>query len=162
MIKKKLIGKITKAEQIVNEYKIFIGKEIVDKFGGSYQTYENLGDTWTQKIRYSNEIKDFIFIKTKLFFRVLDKCYQNNFNMMYKVCNKVANHISPYMLRKSPDLTKENVKDTVLNEIFFDFHLFTAKFKQTYKKPFNISNPNFVVSNPGITAMATRLNMIQR
>lgn len=138
---------------ITAQYINFIAEEVIDNFGGSYQNYQTLGKTWRQQMPYNPATERFILKQTSLFLRMLDIRDLGNFNMMYKVCYNIADHISKYLAKKSPDLTREVVADKVLNDIFFESEYFVPRFQKSYKRPIDIENKHFVANNPGVVAM---------
>ena len=141
------------ANVIFKEYEQTIAKQVIDTFGGSYQTYETLGKTWRQKMDYNPSVESFVLLKTRTFLRGLEQRDKSNINMMYSVCYKISDHLSKYLVKKSPDLTRKTAQDDVMNKIFFNFDLFINKFKHTYRKPINMTNEQYVASNPGVIAM---------
>ena len=141
------------SKQITANYIEYIGKEVVDNFGGSYQNFETLGKTWRQTLPYSANLESFVMTKTDLFLRLLDNNEQNNFNMMYNVCYGIAEHLSKYLIKKSPEMTRKKATQQVVNSIFFDSARFIERFKKLYKRPINTENVGYVVSNPGVLAM---------
>ena len=141
------------SKQITGQYVEFIGTQVINKFGGSYQTYQTSGKIWRQKMDYRPDVEQYIMLETGVFLRMLDVRDQGNFNMMYKVCYNISEHLSKYLVKKSPDLTRKNVTDTTLHTIFLDADRFVSKFKKAYKKPIDLSNENYVKSNPGVVAM---------
>ena len=153
---------MTRTDMITKEYTTFIGGEVVGEFGGSYQNFQTLGSVWRQKLGYSKSIEDFIMVKTRLYLRLLSDKDTNNFNMMYKVCFNIADYLSKYLAKKSPDITRKNAADEVLNKIYFNSPLFVNKFKKVYKRPVDESNPHYVAANTGIIAMSRHLKNRQR
>ena len=154
-----VMAKSLKVKEITKDYVKVIGTEVVNKFGGSYQTYQTLGTSWRYKMAYKPEMEKFVFDKTKLFLRAeVDTRYLNDFNMMYKVCNKMATYISKYTKKKSPTLTDEDAQKAALNKIFFDFNLFVSKFKKKYSKPMS----NIAPVHVGVLEMAKHLRYIQK
>lgn len=147
------------AKQITAQYIEFIGNQVVDNFGGSYQTFDTMGKIWRQKLDYSPKTEEFLLAKTKLFLRLLDTRAQSNFNLMYNVSHNIGEHLSKYLIKKSADLTRKSVTEYVVNDIFLHSERFVAKFKSTYKKPIDMTNTGYVTSNPGIVAM---YNAIQK
>lgn len=141
------------SKQITANYIEFIGKQVVDNFGGSYQNFETLGKVWRQNLPYSADLENFVMVKTDLFLRLLDNNEQNNFNMMYNVCYGIAEHLSKYLIKKSPEMTRKKATQQVVNNIFFDSVRFVEKFKKIYKHPIDMTNTGYVVSNPGVIAM---------
>ncbi|MBR4624838.1 MAG: hypothetical protein IKO56_04795 [Alphaproteobacteria bacterium] len=141
------------ANVIFKEYEQTIAKQVIDTFGGSYQTYKTLGKTWRQKMDYNPSVEDFVILKTRVFLRTLEQRDKSNINMMYSVCYKISDYLSKYLAKKSPDLTRKMAKENMMDKIFFNFNLFVNKFKQTYKKPIDTTKPNYVASNPGVIAM---------
>ena len=152
---------MARTNDIFLSYRDSISQEVVNTFGGSYQTVETLGKIWRQQMPYNPSIEGFVILKTKTFLRHLEQRDKSNINMMYNVCEKIADYLSKYIAKKSPDLTRKTAIDDIMNKIFFDFDLFVNKFKQTYKKPIDVINQKYVESNPGIIAMAKRINQIQ-
>ena len=154
--------KMNATQQIFSEYIKFIGDKVVTEFGGSYQNYQTMGKIWRQQLNYTPAAEDFIIRQTKYFLIMVNDRYQKNFNMMYKVCTNIAEHLSKYLVKKSPDLTRKVVAERVLKTIFLESDRFIAKFKSMYKKPIDTSNPGYVISNPGIMAMLNTINNIKR
>lgn len=138
---------------ITAQYINFIAEEVIDNFGGSYQNIQTLGKTWRQQMPYNPATERFILKQTSLFLRMLDIRDLGNFNMMYKVCYNIADHISKYLAKKSPDLTRKVVADKVLNDIFFESEYFVPRFQKSYKRPIDMENEHFVATNPGVVAM---------
>ena len=138
---------------ITAKYVDFIADEVINKFGGSYQNHQTLGRVWRQQMPYRPEIEQFVLQQTKLFLRLQDIRDLGNFNMMYKVCLNIADWVSKYMVKKSPELTREQITKTVLNEIFLNSEYFVPKFKKAYKRPIDTTNEHYVVCNPGVIAM---------
>lgn len=140
-------------DKIIADYIEFIGKEVVDTFGGSYQNYQTLGKEWRQKIGYTPTIENFIINKTNLFLRLQSVRDKNNFNMMYNLCYDISDHLSNYIVKKSPDLTKKAATNIVWNKIFFNSKAFQARFKKKYKRPIDLSNKEYCKTNPGVVSM---------
>lgn len=140
-------------KQILAEYIETISKQVIDTFGGSYQTYETLGQTWRQQMKYSSKIESFIIDQTKLFLRLMSSRYQHNFNLLYNVSCGIGDYLSKYLVKKSADLTRKQVAEKIVNDIFLESALFVAHFRTTYRKPIDMSNASYVASNPGIVAM---------
>jgi len=138
---------------ITAQYISFIADEVIDKFGGSYQNIQTLGKTWRQQMPYNPATEEFILQQSNLFLRLLDVRDQGNFNMMYKVCFNIADHVSKYIVKKSPDLDRRTVTDKVLNDIFFNSERFVSKFKKAYKRPIDLTDERYVAYNPGVVAM---------
>lgn len=141
------------SKQLMAEYLEFIGRVVVDKFGVSYQIYETDGKSWRQQLKYRDDVADFIMLRTNLFLRLLSERDQSNFNMMYKVCDGIAEHLSKYFSKKSPDLTRKVVAGEILDKIFLQSPRMINKFNNVYRKPIDLSNTAYVASNPGIIAM---------
>ena len=141
------------AQQFTAKYIEYIGTEVIEQFGGSYQNYQTTGKIWRQKFDYRPEIEDFLLLKSKTFLNLIDMRAQSNFNMMYNLCGNIADHLSKYLVKKSPDLTRKQVASNVMNNIFLNNKKFTMKFESVYKKPIDTSNENYVKSNPGVMAM---------
>lgn len=148
-------------KEITAQYIDFIAEEVINKFGGSYQNKQNFGKSWRQEMPYRLEIERFIIDRTKIFLRLLDVCDSGNINTMYKVCYNISEHVSKYLVKKSSDLTRKEVTDQVLQNIFLRSNFFISKFKKSYKRPIDMSNERFVVTNPGVIAMYKSIQMIQ-
>ena len=146
---------------ITAQYIDFIADKVIDKFGGSYQNVQTLGKTWRQQMPYSSNTEEFILQQSNMFLRLLDVRDQGNFNMMYKVCYNIADYVSKYIVRKSPELTRKVVTDKVLNDIFFNSERFVTKFNKAYKRPIDMNNTGYVAANPGVIAMYRAINAKQ-
>jgi hypothetical protein len=146
-------NKMANAKQLTARYIEFIANEVVNNFGGSYQTYDTLGKVWRQKLEYSPKTEQFLIDKTKFFLRMLDGREQSNFNLMYNVCYGIGDYLSKYLIKKSADLIRTCVTDSVVNDVFLTSERFITKFQATYKKPINMENSAYVASNPGVVAM---------
>lgn len=143
---------------IVAKYIDFIAAEVVQQYGGSYQTVQSLGKQWRQKMEYRPEIEDFIMQKTKLFLNGLPDNMQGNFNVLYLSCMDMADWVSKYVAKKSPDIKRADVKNQVMDEIFYNSVLRRQKFKKVYsRKLIDLTNQQWVAANPGVVAMYQRL-----
>ena len=142
-----------KTDIITAEYVKFIGTEVINNFGGSYQNYETTGKEWRQKIDYNPVIEDFVICKTNLFLRTRPANVQSDFNMMYNVCYNISDHLSEYLVKKSPDLTRKAAINNVWNKIFFNSKAFQVRFKQTYKRPIDLADKEYCKANQGIVSM---------
>ena len=140
-------------KQITAKYIEFIAKEVINQFGGSYQTYETHGKVWRQQMKYSKIVGDFVMRRTVLFLDLQDIRDLGNLNMMHKVCYNIAEHLSKYFVKQSPELTRKVVTTNLLNQLFFNSGRFVAKFQKIYKRPIDLTNEVFVKSNPGVVAM---------
>ncbi len=140
-------------KQITAEYKEFISREVIDQFGGSYQTYETLGKVWRQKMKYNPAQEEFLIRRTKLFLNVQDKSVQNNMNQMFRISCNIADYLSKYLVKKSSLLTRKNVANKVVKTVFLDDDRFNMKFRNLYKDPIDLTNEKYVASNPGVVAM---------
>ncbi len=143
---------------IVAKYIDFIADAVVGQYGGSYQTVQSLGSQWRQKMEYRPEIEDFIVQKTKLFLNVLPDNIQSNFNVLYLSCMDMADWVSKYVAKKSPDVKRADVKNQVMDAIFYKSVLRRQKFKKVYRKPIDLTNQQWVAANPGVVAMYNVLN----
>ena len=148
--------------QITARYIEFIAKEVIDQFGGSYQNYETHGKVWRQQMSYNKAVGDFIMRKTALFLDLQDIRDLGNLNMMYKVCYNIAEHLSKYFVKQSPDLTRKLVTTNLLNQLFFDSNRFVRKFQKIYKRPIDVTDTRFVAKNPGVVAMYNAIQAKQR
>ena len=76
----------------------------------------------------------------------------------YKVCYNIAEYLSKYLIKKSPDLTRAVVTDDLLKQLFLNSDRFVAKFRKAYKRPIDLSNQQYVANNPGVIAMYKAVN----
>ena len=142
-------------KQSTGEYIEFIGREVVGKFGGSYQNFETLGKTWRQDMDYSEKIEKFLLERTKFFVGVIMSNRDNvNLNLMYKLSYSIGDYLSKYLIKEpNPTITRKKATEKVVGQLFFESERLISKFKSTYKKPLNFSDEKYVASNPGIFAM---------
>lgn len=148
-------------EVITAKYIQFIATEVIQKFGGSYQTYQTIGRVWRQRMDYNQQVENFIIDRTRVFLRLLNECDRGNINLMYKVCGNIAEYLSKYMVKKSPDLLRKDVTNALLHKFFLDSSLFIEKFKKAYKRPIDLQNIKYVQTNPGVVAMYKAINAKQ-
>ncbi len=146
---------------ITAKYIDFIAQDVIDKFGGSYQTFDTMGKTWRQKMEYKPIVEDTIIFDTKVFLRNLDLCDQGNLNMMHNVCYNISEHLSKYLVKKSPDLTRETVINDLLNTLFFNSPHFVSIFKKAYRRPL-FNDPKWCEHNRGVIAMYNAIQQRQR
>lgn len=145
------------AKQITAKYIDFISRAVIDKFGGSYQTYQTLGNSWRTQLKYNPVIENYILMQTHVFIRMLDDCNLRDLNVMFIACDNMADYLSKYISRKSPDLTRKIAKKELMDNIFFKSSLLVEKYKKRYKKPVDIDNKVWAVTNPGVVAMHNAL-----
>lgn len=153
--------KMASTKVITAQYIDFIADKVIDEFGGSYQTRQTLGKTWRQKIEYNQHVEDELIFNSKVFLRTLDMRDQGNLNMMYKVCYNIADYLSKYMVKKSPDLSRKIVTDRVMDAIFFESPHFVNKFQKAYKRPLS-DDPNWCACNHGVVAMYNALKQREK
>ena len=70
-LKQKRAMQVAEAEAQFEEYKNFIVKEFIERFGGSYETAENMKDIWRDSFVFRPECEQFLISKTKLFTFIL-------------------------------------------------------------------------------------------
>lgn len=89
------------SEKLAQEYKLWISKEFVDQFGGSYVTAEEVGDKWRTDFEYTFDRHRFLINKTKYYLRTLWSGDQNNTNLQFldAFVNKIAKFLSVYTVR---------------------------------------------------------------
>lgn len=166
------------AKKFYTKYEYDISTAVIGKFGGSYQTYETLGNTWRTKMEYRADIKDFLMFQTKTWFgKHLKTDNQGDTNgcisdlkMIYNLCGGIADYLSKYFAREAPDLTRAVAKQKIMNEIYFENSIFVEAFVKRYKKPLPLTDENWVKiyegvvkmhqaiqTNPATAAMAARL-----
>ena len=150
------------ANKVTGQYIDFIANEVITKFGGSYQTVETLGKTWRQKMEYRPDIEIFITDRTNDFLNLLDSKVLSNFNIMYQATYNISDHLSKYLAKKSPDVTKRQVAQEFHNKIFFNSPKFINKFNRIYKKPIDLSNEEYVAANAGVIAMYRSVRAMQK
>ena len=149
---------MSSTKQITWQYIDFIADKVIDKFGGSYQNKGTLGKTWRQQMEYQPDVEKYVIWNSKLFLDThVNVCDRGNLNMMYKVCYNMAEHLSKYLIKRSPDLTREGVTNDLLQDLFFDNKQFITRFEKAYKRPISMDDENYVKYNPGVVAMAKAL-----
>lgn len=141
-------------KEISAKYNEYISKAVIDKFGGSYVNYQTLRNRWRREMEYRPEIEEFILQETKVFFRLLDICDYGNLNMMYKVSKEMADYLSAYMVRKSENSKRSQVKRQLIDELFLKSNNFVHKFKKSFKdRTIDTTDTQYVKRNPGIVAL---------
>ena len=109
-------------KQILDQYVVYIATAVIKEYGGSYQNFQTMGETWRKKIPYNSIAEDFILYQTDLFLISLKNRNCNDFNLMYKVCDDISKYLALYLARKlNDDVSKEVLNDVlakVLDRIF--------------------------------------------
>ncbi|MBR1380825.1 MAG: hypothetical protein IJ560_04565 [Alphaproteobacteria bacterium] len=149
------------AKQITAQYIEFIAREVIERFGGSYTTYETIGKTWRKQMPYSPKIEQFILERTKLFMNMLNLRDRGDINLMYKVSYGISEHTSKYLVRRSQNLTRADAATDFMKKIFLESTVFVRKFQSSYKQPIDTSDTKFATANPGVVAMYSAIQSRQ-
>ena len=139
--------------KILNRYKKFIGNEVIDAFGSSYQTYETMGGNWRYDIAYKPEIEKFITVKTNVFITMLPPRYVNNFNVMYQACKYMSAYVAQYTIKKNPKLSWNEIENDLMQKMFYNHKKLVAQFERAYPPIIDANNEKYAKQNPGIVAM---------
>lgn len=93
----------------LNQYARNISEHVIETYGGSYQTYEELGDSWRTCFAYSQEIENYALRETKLYIRMLDlrNGMAKDPNFLYPLIDLISQYLAEYTVRKNPNQTKE-------------------------------------------------------
>lgn len=93
----------------LTQYARNISEHVIETYGGSYQTYQNIGDTWRTCFNYSQKIEDYILRETKLYIRMLNlrDGMATDPNFLYSFVDLISQYLAEYTVRKNPNQTKE-------------------------------------------------------
>lgn len=96
------------SEQL-RQYARNISEHVIETYGGSYQTYEALGDSWRTCFTYSPKIEDYALRETKLYIRMLNlrDGMATDPNFLYPLIDLISQYLAEYTVRKNPNQTKE-------------------------------------------------------
>lgn len=104
-------------ERIMAQYRPYITKKVLDRYGTSFQNAENLGDSWRDNILYSPAVEEFLVLETRVFIRL----YTNTDNL--RAIRALVKMISGYLavfVQMAPDTGSLNRARKKLKHLLFD------------------------------------------
>lgn len=104
-------------ERIMAQYRPYITKKVLDRYGTSFQNAENLGDSWRDNILYSPAVEEFLVLETRVFIRL----YTNTDNLW--AIRALVKMISGYLavfVQMAPDTGSLNRARKKLKHLLFD------------------------------------------
>ncbi|MDR0741541.1 MAG: hypothetical protein LBF28_02095 [Rickettsiales bacterium] len=90
------------ALQIFNkQYLPYVSSIVVEEFGRSYDIVDNIKNTWRAKFDISQEIADFLILKTKTFIRLMNSADSNSTNPQFlkSLIASISDYLSAYFMR---------------------------------------------------------------
>ena len=104
-------------DSFFTSYKDGIGEMLVrGPFGTSYEKQ----DGWTMVKPYNPDAARFVLEKTRVLLMAhLPTKYLHNLNFSYSFCQKISDFLADYLVKQPGGLSKEQVKDNVMNCIFY-------------------------------------------
>lgn len=113
--------KQTATQRIFAAYTKYISELVLDKYGPSYSTQEEMRNSWRHKIQYSSEIENFLIFKTQMFIRFLDSRDSNSTNpqVLDALTREIADYLSAYTMRVPNVPTRKKAK-TILKHTLYD------------------------------------------
>lgn len=101
------------------EYKSFISRKVIEKFGGSYKTYEEFKDTWRSVFRYEPAIESFLIEKTIFFLDNLPvDGIHNSHSFLDKLSDKISTYLAIYSHSPSSEADFQKTKERIKQKIF--------------------------------------------
>ncbi len=92
----------------------FISEQVIEKYGSSYETQEELRNSWRDKYEYRAEIEKFLIRKANLFIRTLNSRLPSSSDLgfLHALVREIADYLSRYTMRKKPCmLRKEAIRE---------------------------------------------------
>lgn len=88
-----------------------ISKKVIDAFGDSYITFNDLKDSWRKQLNYSKAASDYLILETKTFIRLLDQRNQDSTNPQFldSLTGLMADYLSVYFVRSAEASTQQDV-----------------------------------------------------
>ena len=126
--KKKFVKPSVATTVFNKQYTYHITKIVLEKFGESYQTAENIKNLWRKKIEVSYEIGDFIIFKTKSFIRLLDNPNSRNQKLLKKELKE--------------QVKRKNIKDELTSLLYDRFGYIKCLLSQIEEKKNKRNNSN--------------------
>lgn len=113
------------ASESFGQYKERIAREFIDKFGGSYQRYEEIGDNWRKIYQYAQECEKFLKERTIIFLGTLPErnglCRSPRF--LKNLIAQISEYLSVYVSQQFENASQERNKCTrALIEYFTNHH----------------------------------------
>jgi hypothetical protein len=112
------------AEEYFKNYKEQVARAFIDKFGGSYQRHEEIGDTWRKFYKYDSKCEKFLKETTITFLGTLPENGGNTRSprLLNNLIAKISEYLSAYISKKyeNPDKERNNCTRALIE--FFKNH----------------------------------------
>lgn len=108
------------AKKTFAQYKDVIVEEFVEEFGGSYQTVDQVKDSWRTIFKYAPECEDFLKFRTRIFLRMLpsDEAIYRNPRFLRILVQLISDYLSVYIVRKDANLKRNEVTAALYETLF--------------------------------------------
>lgn len=112
--------KQTAAQKTFSAYTGYISKLVIEKYGPSYSTYEEVRNRWRNLIPYSAEIENFLIFQTKMYVRFLDSRDSNSTNPQFleSLAKLMADYLSAYSMQNPKYATRKKAKEMLKKELY--------------------------------------------
>lgn len=110
----------TAAQKVFSNYTQYISKLVIDKYGPSYTTQQDIRNRWRNLIPYSIGIEDFLIFQTKMYIRFLDSRDPNSTNPQFleSLVKLMADYLSAYTMQKENHMTRKKAKELLKAELY--------------------------------------------
>lgn len=121
------------AQKQFEQYKLFITKEFIEAFGGSYQTAEQIQDSWRKEFEYSAEREEFLQFKTRVFIRMqpIQDGITNSPRYLKHLLHHICDYLSVFVNKKNAGLNR----NVCTNELYETLYAaYAQKVGDSYEK----------------------------
>jgi hypothetical protein len=149
------------------DYTYHITDLVIDHFGDSYQTSDQIKNSWRKEIQASSEIADFLILHTKSFVRLLTIPCAKNPQFLKSLTINIADYLSVYFMRLDnaslcsllktsykfqEPVTRKSVTKELYNVFYNNFEyvqniMSDAQKKKDKRKKYFKKNPNKIASD---------------
>ena len=132
-LKQKHAAQAAAAQVQFENYKDFIVKELVEKFGGSYQTAETMKDVWRDSFIFHPECEKFLITKTQMFLFLLEDKHNNKSPCFLKtLIGLISEYLAKYICKKG--ISRNDCTQQLIKVLFTDNRFIQNKLKSYQKE----------------------------
>jgi len=124
------------------QYTRNISEYAIETHGGSYQTYQELRNSWRTSFDYSPKIEEDIIRATKFYIRMLNlpDARATDPNFLYSLIELIADFLSGYTARKNPDMSRHQEYKQLIQILWDKNPYITGLLARQARKRFAVSS----------------------
>ena len=116
-------NQVTAAQRVSSIFEEEISNAVINKYGGSYTTYEETYSNWRKTFPYNKEIENFLISEAKTYIRSLDsrKPESTNPKFLGALVTFIANFLSLYTMRSENTNTRKKARKDLEEKLYTNF-----------------------------------------